>query len=387
MGWFSPPPLPPPPQALALVAPHAGPYLCGLAFNIGAQILTVPFCILAFHLKDRKLVLALLAVVTAVLPLFAQPAFADYLVANGYANSLDVIAGRFCSSSTFALVAFRILGAAMSQTPKGADADLATWIAFATAACDPLFDKESGKPIKPSTTAVRERLTLIVTRVLGLSVLLSIALPAGVYPAKVFAEERQAGALGLAVAFYVDHVLVQLTILWLFLSLLYDIGCILLDLQGLKPLAAFENPVYDSRSQRDFWGRKWNLQVTTTLKRCFFIPLRHHLGLPPSVAATLTFVASALFHEYQFVLSFPKYQLGTISLFFVMHGGFSVLDTLYSKFFGKVSIVSLFGVPAFVQSLAVLALFSPTIPLFTKIWLDEDMFSVMGRLVPQVRLQ
>ena len=384
MGWFSPPPAPPPPT-LTFVPPHGGPYLCGLVFNIGAQILTVPLCILAYKLKDQKLLLGVLSIACAVLPFFAQNALADFLVDAGYFHALDVLAGRFCSASTFALVAFRVLGAAVDGTPKGADADLATWIAFATAVCDPLYDKESGKPQKPSKTAVRDRFTWIGIRMVGLSLVLSLSLTHGTFPAKAFAESRQAGALGLGAAFVFDHVFVQLILIWLFLSLLFDIGCVLLDLQGLKPLAPFANPVFDSRSPRDFWGRKWNLQVTTTLKTCFFIPLRKRLGLPPAVAATCTFVASALFHEYQFVLSFPTYNLGTISLFFVMHGGFSVLDTLYSKLFGKVSLIS-FGLPPFVQSFFVLALFSPTIPLFTNIWLEEDMFEVMGRLVPHMRM-
>ena len=45
------------------------------------------------------------------------------------------------------------------------------------------------------------------------------------------------------------------------------------------------------------------------------------------------------------------------------------------------------GLPAFVQSLVVISLFSPTIPYFARIWLDEGMFDVMGRMVPQLKMQ
>ena len=33
----------------------------------------------------------------------------------------------------------------------------------------------------------------------------------------------------------------------------------------------------------------------------------------------ITFLFSGLFHEYQFLLSFDKYSLGSISVFFGMH--------------------------------------------------------------------
>ena len=53
--------------------------------------------------------------------------------------------------------------------------------------------------------------------------------------------------------------------------------------------------------------------------------------------------------------------------------------------FGKAGLMSL-GLPAAFQSFGVLVFFSPTIPYFSNIWLDEGMFDVMSRMAPAFKL-
>ena len=385
MGMFGSPP-PPPPRTITLEPPSGGPYINGLIFVIVAQLLTVPLCILAFKLKGKAVPLAVVSVLAAFAPLKAQEMLAVFVVEQGWSTPLDALAGRFCSSSIYAFCAFRIFGAAVDSTPKGADADLATWIAFATAACDPLFDKTTGKPIRPAKDAVLERIKYVLLRMMALSVVSSISAPSAGYPAAAYFA---GGGPSLdAVAFVIDHVCVHLFMIYLFLSMAMDIGSLLLEVQGFSPLAPFENPIFDTRSPRDFWGKKWNVQVTATLKRCVFIPLRKFAGAPAPVAAIATFLSSGLFHEYQFLLSFPKYTLGSISFFFGMQAAFAFLDSLYSRFLGKAGVMSVLGANgAALQSLCVLIAFSPTVPYFSKIWIDEGMFDVMSAMTPQFKLQ
>lgn len=128
------------------------------------------------------------------------------------------------------------------------------------------------------------------------------------------------------------------------------------------------------------------MQVSTTLKGCVFTPLRKYLKTSTSVAAFATFIASGLFHEYQFLLSFPKYTLGSISFFFAMQSGFAFLETLLGLKKGT-GVSSFLGVPYWVQSLCVLLAFSPTIPHFSKIWFDEGMFDVMSAMTPQFKYE
>jgi len=352
-----------------------------------SQVVAVPLCVLADQFKGGPFWMQyLVGIATAVLPLYVQPALGSYLTEQGWATDMDVLAGRFVGSTTYAFTAFRIFGAAAGGTPKGADADVATWIAYATAAVDPLFDKESGKPIRPSSSAIPNRIRDVLVRLFFLSIVSSISHPHGGFPAKAYATANGGSDAALAVAFVVDGVLVQLMLIFLFLSLLMDVGAMLLLVQNFSVLTPFEKPMFATRSPRDFWGKKWNIQVTTTLKRCVFIPLRKHLGVPTSAAAIATFLSSGLFHEYQFLLSFPKYQLGSISFFFGMHALIAFLESLVEKAFGKGWPLESY-LPAVLKSMIILVVFSPTIPYFTKIWLDEGMYDVMSLMAPQIKYQ
>ena len=122
------------------------------------------------------------------------------------------------------------------------------------------------------------------------------------------------------------------------------------------------------------------------LKLVVFVPMRKHLGAPAGVAAIATFIASGLFHEYQFKLSFASYQIGTVSFFFFLHGLLSFADAMYCKAFGKIGLISL-GAPPVVQSVAILVLFSPTVPYFTQTRIDAGMFDVMSLISPQIKYQ
>lgn len=383
MAPWDPPP-PPPEPSLYIEMPGSGPYKFGLLFNIVSQLVAVPLCILAFQFKKGPTIVQyLIGVLVAVLPLYVQPALAEYFVAQGWATELDVLAARFVGSSTYAFTAFRMFGAAAGYTPKGADADLATWIAYATAAVDPLFTKD-GKPVRPAKGSIPSRLGVLSVRIIFLSIVSSLSHPAGGFPATKYFTAQSAGATTLVVAEVFDHVMIQLTLIYLFLSVLMDIGALLLIAQNYEVLSPFENPLFSTRSARDFWGKKWNIQVTTTLKRCVFLPLRKTLNMPAGVAATSTFLASGLFHEYQFLLSFPHYALGSISIFFGMHAAFAFLETLWEKALGK-GWHALEPLPEFVKALIITTMFSPTIPYFTNIWIDAGMFDVMSAMSPQIK--
>ena len=380
--WDSPPP---PPPSWSIEMPGGSPYYIGLLFVILSQVICTPLCILAYQFKKGPAVLQYaVGLATAALPVFIQPYVAQYLMDNGYANEMDVLAGRFVGSSTYAFTAFRIFGAAAGGTPKGADASLDVWIAYATAAVDPLFDKDKGKPIRPKPGAIPSRLVTIVLRLLGLSIFSSLSKPFGGMPATRYLEGQGADPMLVMCGTYVfDYVLVQLMLIYLFLSVLMDVGALLLIAQNFEVLSPFENPLFSTRSPGDFWGKRWNIQVTTTLKRCCFVPLVK-AGVSKSVAGIATFVFSGLFHEYQFLLSFPKYVLGSISAFFLMHAFIGFFESLWRKSFGTGWPLEKI-IPEAAKGLIICIIFSPTIPYFTKIWIDEGMYDLMSLMAPQIK--
>lgn len=217
-----------------------------------------------------------IGIALALLPVFIQPYIGQYLIDNGYASSMDVLAGRFVGSTTYAFAAFRIFGAAAGGTPKGADATLDVWIAYSTGALDPQFDKESGKPIRPQPDAIPFRLLAVVLRVTGLSIVSSISKPFGGQPATHWLTAQDAAPALLVAGTVFDYVLVQLMLIYLFLSLLMDVGALLLLAQNYEVLVPFDNPIFASRSSADFWGKRWNIQGVHPARQRS--PARTHLN-------------------------------------------------------------------------------------------------------------
>ena len=309
MGFFSQPPPPPPPQ-LAVHMPDHRIYATGLLFVVISQVATIPICVLAFHLKKMPFMQAVCGAATAAVGLILPPLVAEWAIEQDFGVTREGCSlGRFLGATVYAFVALRMFGASVGSTPKGADVDVATWIAWCTAALDLQFDSE-GKPVRPPSGAVLKRTGWLMLRLLGLSLISSLSVPYDHYPVTTLLGAN--GVMG-HLARMIDLVYVHLVIIYLFLSMLMDVGAILLLLQNFQPIEGFDNPIFQSTSARVFWGKRWNLQVTTSFKRCVFKPLRA-VGLSPTLAALVTFISSGLFHEYQFVLSFPTYSFGRESL-------------------------------------------------------------------------
>ncbi|KAL7545405.1 hypothetical protein ACHAWF_008754 [Thalassiosira exigua] len=75
----------------------------------------------------------------------------------------------------------------------------------------------------------------------------------------------------------------------------------LVTLLGIEPIPMMLNPIFESRSPSDFWGRRWNLVVHGILKRGVYKPVR--MKFSRFVASLATFVASGLFHEWLLMIT------------------------------------------------------------------------------------
>eukprot|EP00957_Ditylum_brightwellii_P180355 13739401-Ditylum_brightwellii.AAC.1 len=65
---------------------------------------------------------------------------------------------------------------------------------------------------------------------------------------------------------------------------------------GIKIIDLMHNPLFESTSPSDFWGRRWNMTAHKMLKRAVFMPIRRYSST--FVASLGVFIASGLFHEY-----------------------------------------------------------------------------------------
>ncbi|PKA60035.1 putative long-chain-alcohol O-fatty-acyltransferase 1 [Apostasia shenzhenica] len=103
-------------------------------------------------------------------------------------------------------------------------------------------------------------------------------------------------------------------------------------LLGLNLEPQFNAP-YLSTSLQDFWGRRWNLVVTTVLRSSVYNPVRRRWGSAAGIVAT--FIVSGVMHEltlYYFTLAPPT---GEMFSFFLLHGACTVLEMRLKKAAGN----------------------------------------------------
>ncbi|CAA7019673.1 unnamed protein product [Microthlaspi erraticum] len=98
------------------------------------------------------------------------------------------------------------------------------------------------------------------------------------------------------------------------------------------------NEPYLATSLQDFWGRRWNLIVSATLREVVFTPVRRFCQclMISSNYATLigvfsTFIFSGVAHEVVFLYQTREMPTGEVTLFFVLHGVCTVAEVTLKR--------------------------------------------------------
>ncbi|KAK9267930.1 hypothetical protein L1049_010367 [Liquidambar formosana] len=109
-------------------------------------------------------------------------------------------------------------------------------------------------------------------------------------------------------------------------------------LLGFELEPQFDEP-YLSTSLQDFWGRRWNIMVSSILRPTVYEPVLHVstriMGRKwaPVPAVLGTFVVSALMHELIFFYLGRVRPTGEVSWFFILHGGCLTVEIILKKLF------------------------------------------------------
>jgi hypothetical protein len=116
------------------------------------------------------------------------------------------------------------------------------------------------------------------------------------------------------------------------------LGLLFSIVTGLTMEDFCNNPLTQSTSPSDFWGRRWDRPVASALKRGAYRPLRQRGGISRNMASLLTFALSGLIHEYVlFFFSLRKDTnyvywdsptWGRQCLFFILNGIVLVVERL-----------------------------------------------------------
>lgn len=126
--------------------------------------------------------------------------------------------------------------------------------------------------------------------------------------------------------------------IYIFLELqLVVIGALARALLGLELEPQFNEP-YLSTSIQDFWGRRWNLIVTSILRPTVYDPTRNFFksivgrkgAAFPAVLAT--FLVSGIMHELIFYYLGRMKPTWEVSLFFLLHGCCLMVEVVLKDF-------------------------------------------------------
>jgi len=88
----------------------------------------------------------------------------------------------------------------------------------------------------------------------------------------------------------------------------FGLHLVIMMVTGYELQDMWVDPLVKSTSASDFWSKRWNLSVHTTLKRGIYLPVRQGLGANKYVGLVATFLASGLIHEWLVWLVFSPLQ-------------------------------------------------------------------------------
>jgi len=199
------------------------------------------------------------------------------------------------------LMSFRILEALFGTSPHGVELSLGNYGTYHATTLECIVDERTNHPSKATREHVKLKLRMTIISFCLLSALLSITAPSSHAP---FDVRMPANTLdhGFWDLVHVGHLannfigaaLVQLCIMFGSETL----GLVLGVTVGIKLVSVFENPLLESSSPSNFWGRRWNTLIHGLLKRAIYKPTRTFIGQRKFVAVMATFLASGILHEF-----------------------------------------------------------------------------------------
>jgi len=92
---------------------------------------------------------------------------------------------------------------------------------------------------------------------------------------------------------------------------------------GLEAEPAMDNPLLESQSPTEFWGRRWNTVIHTVLKNGIYKPLRK-CSVRRDIAVLATFFSSGVFHEWILILVFAMGGGNSFGSYEASYGGTTV---------------------------------------------------------------
>lgn len=201
---------------------------------------------------------------------------------------------KFLNGTAQLTTFFRCSEAMFGFLPEHVDESLTNLIIYNSVAVEITFNKSG--PVKTTWATVSHNVLNLIKYIFILGIYSSILLAYDYQP-------NSEGATLLDVSLlhgFTHHQLINnMLYAVMFQIVLTTFGHgieFLTSLCGLQQIPLMLNPIFESSSPSDFWGRRWNLVVHGLLKRGVYKPIRTKYSR--LAASTATFVTSGLFHEW-----------------------------------------------------------------------------------------
>ncbi|GKY97581.1 hypothetical protein MPSEU_000716600 [Mayamaea pseudoterrestris] len=297
---------------------------------------------------------------------------------------LTNMALRMGSAAGVTLLFFRCIEAMHDCSPAFATKSQNMYLWYYSVVIQFAFDKELETTIPISSDYIFGQIFKYMRSFVFASVLYSLLLPKDY---RYFDSTEKSGLLDV---FRVGNIcnnflMAYLTSLGLEVGSL-GVGLATSLLSGLRTLDLNNSPMTASASPSDFWGKRWNVVVSSALKRGVFIPVRKQ-GYSRPVAALACFAASGLLHEYLIhVMTFRNNQnpiYGLHLIFFTWNAVVLILeqflrDTPIIRWMAK-------NLPMPLRTVLVLLTVLPVGHFFTDVYVDLGFFSDFSIGFPKFR--
>jgi len=348
----------------------------------------VALTIYKFVIQRRETLSSFLVGYGVVLPILLYVPFA-------LCNSLDLRNATIIMSAAAGpqLLVFRCLEAMHGRIPEFASKSAGRYALYFASTVQFEFDPDTHEAVPFTAKRAVSKTTKTTRLFLEASILYSILLP---YDFSVFPRRTIRHPLDLFHWGNIANNWIMAYLTSICLEVGSDgIGLATSLLSGISTIQLNFSPMTRSACPSEFWGRRWNVLVSSALKRGVFVPFRIY-GFGRPVAAMATFVASGLLHEYLITVMttiifrengrIPPKSVGLYGkhlLFFVWNAVVLILEVPL-KDARPVRWISR-NVPALVKTQLVILTVLPLAHLFTDVYVDIGLYSDFAVGFPLVR--
>lgn len=210
---------------------------------------------------------------------------------------------KFSNSAVGLVVMFRVMEAMYDTSPPFVESSLGNYVAYYSSLSHFEWDTTTGQRRPITRRELMQSLQRFFSYLMAYSLLLSIVMHFDFQPfGRSLPLESFSFGWHLLDPVHLANMYVLVLLTFFFIALAFHAPSISENLKGFATQPVFHNPLWTSRSPREFWGRNWNLTIHRSLQQAAYRPARKYFSRP--VATLLTFVASGIVHEYSWSVTF-----------------------------------------------------------------------------------